>query len=488
MPPITPSLREFLPDGTRFELDPHQIKGVSYMIRNSSFLQGDEMRLGKCIMAMTCCAIIHDYGYGSKFIVVCPNATKANWRDEILEKTHMKVVVLNGTPPQREKQWAQFEAIDTGGRWLVLNYEQVEKNLDRINANGFDIAIFDECHALKNPYSKRTRATLKIKARQYYPMTGSIFLNHVNELWVHFHRIDPTLWPNYHAFMARYCVFGGYKDKQVVGVKNQAELTEYLKKIMIRRERKEVYPNMEKVVLPPVYIEFDPEQRKIYDQAKNEMLISLPGGVPTNGLEVENTLAQMLRLKQICGGMAVVDPAFDDVSPKFDKAMSLVEEFLDNDRRVVLFTQFRGVLELLAQRMIAAKMMPFQLHGGVAAMDRNAVIKCWAAADPQPLLVMLQVGGVGLNMTAASDAIFLDKLWVPALNEQAEDRITGRDQKGVAMIHTLAMRDSIEQYIERLLDRKSKVFQQVVETGSWKRELIAMLKSPPIPVPSGTTP
>jgi SNF2 family DNA or RNA helicase len=352
---------------------------------------------------------------------------------------------------------------------------------------GFDIGIFDEAHFIKNPKAHRTKACHKLKLKRAMVLTGSPMLNQANDLWGLLHRVDPAAFPRYWSFVNRYCVFGGYKDKQIVGPKNRTELNTIVQGVMIRRLKSDELDLPEKLYIP-ITVDFHPTQEKLYQQAEDELKIDIPDN--PSPLEIENVLTKMLRLKQICGTPATIDGPDD--SYKLDKAMEMLTELLADDEdsppeHVVVFTQFRGVLKAMQDRLDAANADPkvnfdaptYTLHGDVPMADRQNVVRAWESGRPGVMLAMIQVAGVGLNMTAARTAIFLDKLWTPKLNEQAEDRLhrIGADKsRGPVQIYSIMVKKSVEQRVEAILRSKTKTFNDVVEESDWKKRLFAELQ------------
>lgn len=456
---------------------PHQIVGVRELARRNSFILADDMGLGKSIQALTVAAIDFEQGWAKRVLVVCPATLKGNWADEIDAHTHFTSTVLTGQPPQREAMLADFEA--SSDEILIVNYEQVKSHLEALNALAFDIVIFDEAHYIKSHKSDRTKAALGLRGKRFFLLTGSPMLNHVNELWSLLHRIDPIEYPNYWTFTHRYCVFGGYKDKQIVGVKHQAELVDRLHSVMLRRLKKDVLDLPAKTRVD-IYVDAHPTQKKLIKQAKEELKIECAGKDP---MELANPMVAFLRQWQILSTPANLDGQPDD-STKLDVAIEKIQEIVGNGRPVVIFTQFRPTLACLERRLMNPKkgIEPVDcrvLHGGVKQTDRVPTVTAWsedaAAGRPQALLCMLQVGGVGLNMVAASEAIFVDELSVPDLNKQAEDRLDRIGQTLPVTIYRIRVRKSIEQRIMKLLDRKTDLGGQIVDTADWKRELVAAL-------------
>lgn len=465
------SLEPWLPDSVEYY--DHQIDGIRTLAQRSSFLLADDMGLGKSLQALTVFTIDVVRGWASKAIIVCPVSLKGNWADEIQKFTRIPYIVLQGTPVEREKQLMEFDMIG-GPKILIVNYEQVVSHLPALDELAFDVAIFDEAHYMKNHRSKRTKACLALRSRRSFMLTGTPMLNHVDELWPLLHRIDPRSYPKFWSFLNRYAVFGGYKDKQIIGVKNEKELTERLQNVMLRRLKKDVLSMNEPQIIER-RVDLTPEQKKLYDEVVNEM--RLPRADKAEADDIENALTKFLRLKQICG--TTLPFTGEDHSGKLDLAIEDTIELLKNNNKVVIFTQFRDVQEAYCLRL--DKEFPeadiWELHGGVKAEDRQGVVKEWSAAKkPGVIVCMLQVAGVGLNMVAASNCLFIDELFVPGLNRQAIDRLNRIGQTEPVQVLKYITRGTIENRVQTILRTKDKLFGEIVETDpGWKRKLYEAL-------------
>lgn len=469
------SNRKSLEPWIKDEVDyfPHQVDGVRQLIRQKSFILADDMGLGKSMQALTVFAVDVKREWAKTCLIVAPVTLKGNWLDEIEKFSRFPAVMLEGAPAMRAKQLLEFMQIE-GPKILVVNYEQVTSHLDTLDKIGFDVAIFDEAHFLKNPKAKRTKSCLSVYSRRSFMLTGTPMLNHVDELWSLLHRVDPAGYPKYWTFLNRYAVFGGYKDKQIIGVKNEKELTERLQGVMLRRLKKDVLDLKE-----PQYIErrvdLSVEQRRLYDEVVQEM--RLPRADKANPDDIENALTKFLRLKQIC---ATTFPFTGmDNSSKLDLVVSDGIEILENGHRVIVFTQFRDVIDCYQKRMAHTGVPMFALHGGVPKETRSNVVKEWSMTkDPGVIVCMLQVAGVGLNMVAARHIQFVDKLFVPGLNRQAVDRAhrIGQDETQSVQVFEYLCRNTIESRINQILRTKSKLFGEIVEADpDWKKKLFQAL-------------
>lgn len=459
----------------------HQVTAVRSLALQSNFILGDEMGLGKSLTSLGVAACDWHAGYAKRGVIVAPAGLKGNWADEIdqfTNFTHM-IVPNNTTSPKRKRMIADFAASDVD--FLIANYEQVNSHLIEFNRLGADITICDEAHYIKGPDSVRSLAIRAMLSRRWFLLTGSPLLNHVDDLWALLNRVDPAKWPGYYQFVSRYAVYGGYKDKAIIGVKNPRELEAALKGVMIRRLKKDCLDLPEKIHVT-LKVDLHPEQKILYDEVVNELQLTIPD--EPNPRDIENALTKMLHLKMICGTTAAID-GYDDHSYKLDLAVERIQELIDNDKHVVVFTQFRAVLEALHQRLTKLKkpVLHFQLHGDVPIADRKALVTEWSNAEPSAFLCMLQVGGQGLTMTAASTCIFVDKLWSPKMNEQAEDRLhrIGASLTEPVTIINILVRGTVETRIEQILKAKTKVSNTVLgdddsNRAGWTKRLIEEIK------------
>lgn len=470
----------------------HQIEGVRKLVKLTSFLLADEMGLGKTLTSIALFAIDVEQGLSDTLLVVCPATLKGNWAEECEKFTRFKWMVLDGPPKKRSKQLDEFRQSWVGRergsdgppeddpyRVLIVNYEQIKPHLDEINELGFDVVIADEAHMLKSPTSARTKAFHGIVAARYFMLTGSPMLNHVHELWSLLHRINPDAYPNYYRFLHRYAVFGGYEGKQIVGTKNEKELVERLRSVMLRRRKEDVINLPEKLVVK-IPTDMHSEQRRVYKEIQEQQLLTLPDD--PDPMEIENALTSFLRLKQVCGTLACFD-GFDDVSGKLDDVIERWVQLYDEGHKVVFFTQFRQVLDAVTDRFVAATgkgtglraANPYKMNGDTKKGDRVPMVREWAAdPNPNPIGLMFQVGGVGLNMTASRHVFLLDRLYVPTLNDQAIDRLhrIGADVTQPVTIFEPIARNSIESRIETILRTKRSLFGAVVDDKDFKRKLV----------------
>ena len=473
-------------DKIRDEIDffTHQVDGVRDMCTMGSFILADDMGLGKSLQALTVAACDFQLGYARRILIVAPVTLKENWLEEIRLHTKFSAMVLQGAPTLRRLQLDEYAA--SGTDILICNYEQVKSHLETLNSFMFDIVIMDEAHYIKNHKAGRTTACQDLYAPRSFLITGSPILNQVDDLWSLLHRVDPDSFPNYWRFVNRYAVWGGYKGKQIVGIKHKEELNTRLAKYMIRRTKDQCLDLPEKFWIE-VKVGLSPLQKKLYQQAVGELKIDMVDGA--DPMELDNAMTKMLRLKQICGTTATIE-GYEDESDKLDVAVEKAVELIEQGEHLIVFTQFRAVQKAFADRLatkkarqdmgkkgrLLEKIPIYQLHGDVKPPDRVPTVTAWANDRPGVIVCMLQVAGVGLNMTAASNQFFLDKLYAPKLNQQAEDRSHRIGQKKVVNIYHFICKGTVEDRIEQILRAKNKTFNSIVEESDWKRAILEALQ------------
>lgn len=488
--PPRKSLEPFLRDDVTYFA--HQVNGIRWLALQNSFILADDMGLGKSIQALTVFCIALKMGTAENCIIVCPLTLRENWVMEIEKFTRVPFTRLGEEPdPNRRGEFQRMNSTEkrneqlqewyssTGPRILITHYEQIASpaHAEFFKSHIFDVAIFDEAHYIKNPQSKRSKASLALRSKRSFMLTGTPMLNQVSELWALLHRVNPTQWPKYWNFVNRYCVYGGWQNRQIVGVKNEKDLKVALGTVMLRRRKSEAI-DLPEIQYIKHYVPLTRHQRELYDEVAEELLLPSPTG--QGSLSVDNALVKFLRLKQICGSPYAIDPAYKDSSFKLDRVIEIVSELFEMGEKVVLFTQFRGVQDALRNRLKDTGLTPvMELNGSVPASERLGVVKEWSSVSgPAVLSCMYQVSGEGLNLVAARTGITVDKLFVPGKQDQAVNRLhrIGQSSTQPVQIHEIIAKGTIEHRVEQILAMKRTLFGEIVEGSVGMRRLMEALK------------
>lgn len=469
-------------------------------------------------------------------VVVAPNSVVPNWAEEIARFCTFPATVLGSIEGRktrlnlrdRKMQIAEF-AGESGPRALICSYEMLVKHWQLMSKLGFHMAIFDEVHKLQNPESNRTQASVAFSKfiTRCGVLTGTLFMNEVGSLWAPL-TIVRAIDRGVPSFMNRYAVHEtrtftvkpavgkpGDKDykaaltkkeKVVTGAKRVSELRALLYGNPDLKARVAIDPALRQQViddpdlrvriygrmirrlktdeldLPPVvkqqvWVDLHEKQRELYLKAIEDMEIESPDG---EDKEIKDDRAKFTRLRQICG--STFDFTGEDHSAKMDKAVDLIDAIIREDegktkggRKIIVFTTLRTINDLFTQRIREGRGLPvWQLHGGVPSLERTGVIREWSDNDgPAVIVCGLQVTAEGLNMTAARDVIFLDKLLVPLLNDQAIDRANRIGQQTVhpVMVYEIINRYSVEVRIEDICNAKRDLFNTIVD----ERDVVSLV-------------
>lgn len=432
------------------------------------------------LQALAVCAI-HAHlvkktrGFTSRILIVAPPSLKRNWANEIEKFTGFKHFLVDGDPKKRDKTIRAF-AETIGHKVLIMNYEQIPKHLSVINQLDLDIVIADEAHYLKNPRARRTSAFRLIQARRRFMLTGTPVLNHVDDLWVLLDQVQPGQWGTFWGFSQHYCVYGGYQGKAIIGVKNEKQLTENLNRVMIRRLKGDVL-DLPEVQIIRREVDLLPAQGRLYRRAIKDMILERNEALGEDGEEeIATPMVRFMRLAQICSTTATVREDGVDESSKLDAAMIDLDTIVDNGEKVVVFTKFRTTLACYVNRILAAykgDVPVYVLSGEVETSERQSVVDAWSGASGAAVIVcMIQVAGVGLNMTAGRYVQFLDKDITPANNEQAIARVhrIGQGQHAV-QVYEYHARGTVEARIEAILNNKKATADEVVEDKTLQQML-----------------
>lgn len=455
------SLEPWLKDDVLFYA--HQVEGVKWLKQKKGALLADDMGLGKSLqmLAVFCMHIWKmkriDPTVNSAMLVVVPVSLRDNWEDEVNKFTRLPYIKLEGTPKKRSKQLELFRKLPSD-KILIINYEQVIPHVDELNACGFNIIVADEAHALKSPKAKRYKFFKQLRAQRKFMLTGTPILKHVDDLWTILDIINPDQWGTYWGFTHKYCVFGGYQNKSIVSIKNEQQLIDKLNDVMLRRTKDQVLD------LPDVQyirrgVTLSDRQKLIYNYIVDNLKIDREDG---NEPEViENHLTKQLRLRQICATTATLIASGEDTSTKLDLATDDAEEIIDNGHKLVVFTQFRPVVDAYVNRLnmrFRSTVPVFEIHGGIPKGDRQGIVKKWAEHKGPAIIVgIISVMGTGLNMTAARHCQFIDKEYAPALNRQAVDRLNriGASTTQNIQVFEYFVKNSAELRVDQIIREKN---------------------------------
>ena len=441
-------------------LRPYQKQGVAWLrfLRDNSFggILADEMGLGKTVQTLAFVRHVRrQEPGGGPMLVICPTSLVFNWVTEAKKFTpSLKVLALHG--PERHAAFAQIPQSDL----VVTSYALIRRDAERYRELEFDLAVLDEAQHIKNRQTQNAQAVKSVRARQRLVLTGTPLENSVLDLWSIFDFLMPGYLGTAQDFRERYELpITREKDGPA-----QARLARRLRPFLLRRLKKEVAADLPAKLEQVSFCELTPDQRSAYQQvieAGRKEILDAAADASGQARSRMMVLQALLRLRQVCCDLRLlklegVDPA--NASGKLEVFDELLEEILDGGHRALVFSQFVSLLALLKEKLTAEGLEFCYLDG--STVDRAAVVDRFQSNRAIPVfLISLKAGGTGLNLTGADTVIHFDPWWNPAVEDQATDRAHRIGQTRVVTSYKLIARDTVEEKILALQNRKRELIQ-----------------------------
>ena len=448
-------------DLLRVPLYDYQRQGALFAARAGRALIGDEMGLGKTIEAIAAVEIMARQLGAERTLVICPTSLKHQWEREIARCVDRSVEVIAGLRGRRAQRWA------TATFYKITNYDTVHLDLDRIRAWSPDIVILDEAQRIKN-WSTRTARTVKQLASPYaIVLTGTPIENRLEELlsivqFIDQHRLGPTF-----RFLHDHQVVEP-ETGRVVGYKNLGRIAQTLAPILIRRRKAEVLPQLPARLEKRFFVPITLEQQKLHEENR-ELVARIAAKWRRYGFlsEVDQrrlTIA-LQNMRMVCDSTYLLDQRSES-GAKADEVTTLLGELLEDPAtKIVVFSQWVRMHELLARRLAARGWDHVLFHGGVDGQARKHLVDRFREDPRCRVFLSTDAGGVGLNLQHASVVLNVDLPWNPAVLEQRIGRVHRLGQsRPVQVVHFIAQ-GTIEEGMLSVLGFKKSLFAGVLDGG-----------------------
>jgi len=432
--------------GNGEEMMPFQRAGLVFTeATGGNCMIADSMGLGKTIQALSYLAAHPDM---RPAVIVCPASLKLNWEREAQAwlETDDKIEVING---------GKVHPLTGDTGIIIINYDILKKWLPELMRIEPQILIYDEAHALKNKASARSKAAKELAAVTPHKvlLTGTPVLNRPAELWHQLQIIDPFGYPDKRFFQWHKRYADAKQNRfgwDFSGASNLDELAASLKTIMIRRTKEQVLPELPAKRRQTVLIPID--NRKEYDRADNEFLEWMAEQKGAEAAERASNVEQLAKieyLRQIA------------IRGKMKQALAWIENFLESGEKLVVFATHKETIDRL---MVEFSECAVKIDGSVSSEKRQAVVDSFQN-NPETRLFIgnIQAAGVGITLTAASNVVFLETGWTPALLEQAEDRCHRIGQDNAVNIYYLLAAKTIDVSMAAMLESKREVIDKITE-------------------------
>ncbi len=479
-----------IPETVQASLRDYQRRGVDwlyFMSRNNlGAVLADDMGLGKTLQLLTLLAVEKDAaakdGHSDlgPTIVVAPTSVVGNWAREAARFVpHMKVLVHHGAG--RKKDDALIEAAREADL-VITSYGIATRDGAALSEVKWDHVVLDEAQAIKNAGTRASKSVRRLPARQRIALTGTPVENKLSELRSLLDFVNPGMLGSQSFFrnhFAKAIERGDDELSQEMGERLQRLTAPFI----LRRLKTDpaIIDDLPDKAEHIITVDMTAEQAALYTALTEEMQRELGSreGMARRGL----VLSTITKIKQICnhpahflGDGSSVTLKGRHRSGKVEKLVEILDQAADSGQRVLIFTQYKAFGDILkpylSERL--GEDIPF-LHGGVGKSGRDAMVERFQAPDgPQAMLLSLKAGGTGLNLTAASIVVHMDRWWNPAVENQATDRAFRIGQQRDVTVYKMITRGTMEERIQEVLDGKMHLAGAVVGEGEgWITELNA---------------
>ena len=451
-----------LPKGIHAELRTYQEIGYRWLMTLADHQLGgilaDDMGLGKTLQAIVYMKAMHDRNPNEKFIIVCPTSLVYNWLDEFENfAPGLKCAMVTGTPEERAAVVRDLNKIDV----LVTSYPLLRRDAVLYETRRFHTVFLDEAQFIKNAASLNAKSVKQLKADHRFALTGTPIENSLSELWSIFDFIMPYYLMTYSRFSKQY-------EKPILKQQDPNALSNLNKRIrpfVMRRMKKDVLKELPEKIETKFVTELTGEQKRVYlsylENYHSEFSEEFENGQYSRSKF--QILAALTRLRQICCHPGTFLENYEGGSGKMELFLQILPDLIANGHRILVFSQFTSMLEIIEQAVKELGYEYFCLEGDTKITDRNEYVKRFNEGEGQMFLISLKAGGTGLNLTSADTVIHFDPWWNPAVEEQATDRAHRIGQLKSVQVIKLLTKGTIEEKIYRLQSMKKELYDSVID-------------------------
>lgn len=434
----------------------------------------DDMGLGKTVQAIS--FLLSEKKEGVTTLVVAPASLVFNWGEEFDKfGPELKVQLITGDQQERQKKIEDYQNYDVS----VTSYDLLRRDISFYEGRKFTYEIIDEAQYIKNHTTAAAKAVKVIDSHMRIALTGTPIENRLSELWSIFDFLMPGFLYSYEVFKRDVeTPIVKYDDKDAM-----MRLQRMVGPFIMRRLKSDVLKDLPDKLEEVRYVKFDKSQQTAYDAQVVHMqeMIAKQDDEDFNKNKMK-VLAELTRLRQICCDPSLCFDNYSGESAKLDSCIELVQSAMDGGHKMLLFSQFTSMLEIIKGKLEAQGIAYYVITGETSKEKRIQLVKAFNEDEVPVFLISLKAGGVGLNLTGADVVIHYDPWWNIAAQNQATDRAHRIGQKKKVTVYKLIARHSIEEKILKLQETKRDLAEQVMsgelgQLGSMSRdELLELLQ------------
>ena len=427
------------------DLRDYQKKGIQWlqMLHHYGFggILADDMGLGKTLQAIA--FLSSQLQENSRVLILAPSGLIYNWADEFKKfAPNLDVAVVHGLKPYRETILAEKHQV------YVTSYATFRQDSEIYRNLSFDFLFLDEAQVMKNAQTKIAKILRKFVVPSVFALSGTPIENNLGELWSIFQIVLPGLLPAKKDFM-----------------KLPAErVAQFIKPFVMRRKKEDVLTELPDLIEVVYKNELEDQQKVIYLAQLQQMQERLgqvtDAEFQRNRVEI---LTGLMRLRQICDTPALFMEDYKGDSGKLDSLRDLLSQIAEGNHRVLIFSQFRGMLDRIEEELPKLGLTSFKITGSTPSQERQEMTKAFNQGERDVFLISLKAGGVGLNLTGADTVILVDLWWNPAVESQAIGRAHRMGQEQAVEVYRLVTRGTIEEKIQELQEEKKNLVSEVLD-------------------------
>ena len=442
---VPPSLEGILRD--------YQKQGFKWMKQLASYGFGgvlaDDMGLGKTVQSIAYIVSELENIRASKqpVLIVCPSSLTYNWLHEMMTfAPELQTIVIDGNQAVRKELQRNLEQIDV----LITSYPLLRRDLTWYEKQSFHTVFFDEAQAFKNPLTQTARAVKKIKADNRFGLTGTPVENNQEELWSIYHVIFPQL-------------FQGLQEYSHL---TRKAIARRVRPFLLRRLKEDVLTELPGKNEALEMSDLLPEQKELYAALLAKLRVDTLKHLDQDTFRKNRIriLAGITRLRQICCHPGLFVEGYNGSSAKFEQLLQILEESRLSGRRVLIFSQFTKMLDLIGREITTRGQSYFYLDGQTPSEERVELCNRFNDGERDVFLISLKAGGTGLNLTGADTVILYDLWWNPAVEAQAADRAYRMGQTNTVQVIKLITRGTIEEKMNELQEKKRNLIADIIES------------------------
>ncbi len=447
-----------LPSTFKATLREYQEEGFQWLAQLANWGVGaclaDDMGLGKTIQAL---ALLIARAKAGPALVIAPASVILNWQSEAMRFAP----TLNAQVFGAGDRAAMIKEL--GPRdLLICSYGLLHQEAELLQTVAWENIVLDEAQAIKNAFTKRSQAAMKLNGAFKCITTGTPIENHLGELWNLFHFLNPGLLGSLQHFNEKYATpIEKYKD-----LARKKQLKRLLQPFILRRTKAQVLEELPPKTEITLTVELSEEEKALYEALRRRAIANLAGVEAKPGEKYLKVLAEIMRLRRACCHPKLVMAEKEIAGSKLALFKEVVEELRENNHKALVFSQFVDHLSIIRAAVEEMGIAYQYLDGSTPVPERQKRVNAFQAGEGDLFLISLRAGGLGLNLTAADYVIHMDPWWNPAVEDQASDRAHRIGQQHPVTIYRLIAKGTIEEKILALhKDKRDLADGLLDETG-----------------------